>query len=36
MLRMTEGDYLKKTAAIASAKVNTDFLHAFISGIGCN
>lgn len=36
MLGMTEGDYLKKTVAIASAKVNADFLHAFISGIGCN
>ncbi|AOE38683.1 formate/nitrite transporter family protein [Pantoea agglomerans] len=36
MLGMTEGDYLKKTVAIASAKVHADFLHAFISGIGCN
>jgi len=36
MIGMTEGDYLKKTVAIASAKVNADFMHAFISGIGCN
>lgn len=36
MLGMTEGDYLKKTVAVASAKVNADFLHAFISGVGCN
>ena len=36
MLGMTEGDYLKKTVAIATAKANADFLHAFISGIGCN
>lgn len=36
MLGLTEGEYLKKTVAIASAKVNADFLHAFISGIGCN
>ena len=36
MLGMTEGDYLKKTVAIANAKIHADFLHAFISGIGCN
>lgn len=36
MLGMTEGVFLKKTLAIASAKVNADFLQAFISGIGCN
>ena len=36
MLGMTEGDYLKKTVAIATAKVNADFTHAFISGVGCN
>lgn len=36
VLGMTEGDYLKKTVAIASAKVHSDFLHSFISGIGCN
>jgi len=36
ILGMTEGDYLKKTVAIATAKVNADFTHAFISGIGCN
>lgn len=36
LLGMTEGDFLKKTVAIATAKVNADFMHAFISGIGCN
>lgn len=36
MLGLTEGDFLKKTVAVASAKVNADFLHAFISGVGCN
>jgi len=36
LIGLTEGDFLKKTVAIASAKVNADFLHAFISGIGCN
>ncbi len=36
LLGLTEGDYLKKTVAIATAKVHTDFMHAFISGIGCN
>ncbi len=36
MLGLTEGDYLKKTVSIASAKVNADFIQAFISGIGCN
>ncbi|OON39071.1 formate/nitrite transporter [Izhakiella australiensis] len=36
VLGMTEGDYLKKTLSIANAKVNADFLHAFISAIGCN
>ncbi|CCG87922.1 formate/nitrite transporter family protein [Erwinia piriflorinigrans] len=36
MLGLTEGDFMKKTVAVASAKVNADFLHAFISGIGCN
>ncbi|MBS0970354.1 formate/nitrite transporter [Chimaeribacter arupi] len=36
MLGMTEGAFLAKTVSIAQAKVNADFLHAFISGIGCN
>ncbi len=36
MLGMTEGDYLKKTMAMVNAKIHADFLHAFISGIGCN
>ncbi|MCU5771361.1 formate/nitrite transporter family protein [Erwiniaceae bacterium BAC15a-03b] len=36
MLGMTEGAFLKKTVAIATAKVNADFTQAFISGIGCN
>ena len=36
LLGMTEGDFLKKTVAIATAKVNADFMHAFISGVGCN
>lgn len=36
LLGLTEGAYLKKTVAIAMAKVNADFTQAFISGIGCN
>ncbi|MFS2222165.1 formate/nitrite transporter family protein [Pantoea sp. B65] len=36
LLGMTEGDFLKKTVAIASAKVHADFTQSFISGIGCN
>ncbi|MFC0138662.1 formate/nitrite transporter family protein [Erwinia mallotivora] len=36
LLGMTEGDYLKKSVAIANAKIHADFIHAFISGIGCN
>lgn len=36
MLGMTEGDFLKKTVALATVKVNADFRSAFISGIGCN
>lgn len=36
MSGMTEDDYLKKTVAIVHTKMNADFLHAFISGIGCN
>ncbi|MBD1554305.1 formate/nitrite transporter family protein [Pseudomonas typographi] len=36
MLGLTEGPFLAKTLAIAKAKASADFLHAFISGIGCN
>ncbi len=36
MLGLTEGAFLGKTVAIAQAKMNADFLHAFVSGIGCN
>ncbi|WP_268800853.1 formate/nitrite transporter family protein [Pseudomonas huanghezhanensis] len=36
VLGLTEGVFLKKTLAIATAKVNADFSQAFISGIGCN
>jgi formate/nitrite transporter len=36
VLGLTEGAFLTKTVAIAQAKINADFLHAFISGIGCN
>jgi formate/nitrite transporter len=36
VLGLTEGAFLNKTVAIATAKVNADFEHAFISGIGCN
>ncbi|HEY0286057.1 MAG TPA: formate/nitrite transporter family protein [Pseudomonas sp.] len=36
ILGLTEGAYLSKTLAIATAKVNADFSQAFISGIGCN
>lgn len=36
MLGMTEGAFLAKTVATAHAKITSDFLHAFISGIGCN
>jgi formate/nitrite transporter len=36
ILGLTEGAYLSKTLAIATAKVNADFIQAFISGIGCN
>ncbi|MEB0043550.1 MULTISPECIES: formate/nitrite transporter family protein [unclassified Pseudomonas] len=35
-LGLTEGPYLAKTVAAATAKVSADFGHAFISGIGCN
>lgn len=33
---LTEGDFLKKTLAIANAKVHDDFTVAFVSAIGCN
>ncbi|MDR2308637.1 MAG: formate/nitrite transporter family protein [Paucimonas sp.] len=36
LLGLTEGPYLAKTLAGATAKVSADFLHAFVSGIGCN
>ena len=36
VLGLTEGAFLSKTVATATAKVNADFMHAFISGIGCN
>ncbi len=35
-LGLAEGAFLAKSVAIAKAKVNEDFLHTFISGIGCN
>ncbi|QKZ05974.1 MULTISPECIES: formate/nitrite transporter family protein [Pseudomonas] len=36
LLGLTEGPFLAKTLAIANAKASADFLHAFVSGIGCN
>lgn len=36
VLGLTEGAFLNKTLAVATAKVNADFGQAFISGIGCN
>lgn len=36
LLGLTEGAFLHKTLSIAQAKVDADFLHAFISGVGCN
>lgn len=36
LLGLTEGPYLAKTLAIAKAKADADFIHAFISGVGCN
>lgn len=36
VLGLTEGAFLAKTTAIAQAKVNEEFMHSFISGIGCN
>lgn len=35
-LGLTEGAFLDKTLHAAQAKVDADFLHAFVSGIGCN
>lgn len=36
LLGLTEGAYLNKVLAAATSKTNADFLHAFVSGIGCN
>jgi len=36
LLGLTEGPYLDKTINAATAKTSADFLHVFISGIGCN
>ncbi|GGM07359.1 formate/nitrite transporter [Pseudomonas asuensis] len=36
VLGLTEGVFLDKTVAIAHAKINADFFHAFVSGVGCN
>lgn len=36
LIGLTEGAYLEKTAATAQSKVDATFMHAFISGIGCN
>jgi len=36
LLGLTEGAYLSKTLAAANSKTSADFLHAFVSGIGCN
>lgn len=35
-LGLTEGAFLDKTLHAAQAKVDADFLHALVSGIGCN
>ncbi|TCV92639.1 formate/nitrite transporter family protein [Biostraticola tofi] len=35
-LGMTEGAFLAKTVATAHAKISADFMHAFVSAIGCN
>lgn len=35
-LGLTEGDFLASTVSIAQHKVQDDFWHAFVSGIGCN
>jgi len=36
VLGLTEGAFLAKTVATATAKINATFSQAFISGIGCN
>lgn len=36
LLGLTEGPYLGKTLAAATSKASADFVHAFVSGIGCN
>jgi formate/nitrite transporter len=36
LLGLTEGPFLAKTVAVATAKVGASFTQAFISGIGCN
>jgi len=36
LLGLTEGAYLDKTVAAATSKASADFVHAFVSGIGCN
>lgn len=35
-LGLTEGDFLASTVLIAQHKVDADFWHAFVSGVGCN
>lgn len=35
-LGLGEGAFLAKTVAVAKAKVHADFMHAFVSAIGCN
>ena len=35
-LGLTEGDFLASTVSIAQHKVDADFWHAFVSGVGCN
>ncbi|WP_110686628.1 formate/nitrite transporter family protein [Salinicola aestuarinus] len=35
-LGLAEGDFLATTVAVAQHKVQTDFWHALVSGIGCN
>ncbi|WP_115718807.1 formate/nitrite transporter family protein [Gallaecimonas mangrovi] len=35
-LGLGEGAFLAKSVAVAKAKLKADFMHAFVSGIGCN
>ncbi|MCP1660195.1 formate/nitrite transporter [Neisseria perflava] len=35
-LGLTEGKYLHETVVVAQSKVSADFMHALVSGIGCN